>query len=129
MSKYHGDRANDGTRAECPHEGPVRAVNRGDPMATTLSNPAMTAEERAAIIEAVREFAQTELEPNAIEWDERSHFPRDVLQRAGELGIGGITVREQSGGTGLARVDAAAVYEELAKGDPAVASYISIHNM
>ena len=98
-------------------------------MATTLSNPAMTAEERAAIIEAVREFAQTELEPNAIEWDERSHFPRDVLQRAGELGIGGITVREQSGGTGLARVDAAAVYEELAKGDPAVASYISIHNM
>jgi alkylation response protein AidB-like acyl-CoA dehydrogenase len=98
-------------------------------MATTLSNPAMTAEERAAIIEAVREFAQTELEPNAIEWDEKSHFPRDVLQRAGELGIGGITVREQSGGTGLARVDAAAVYEELAKGDPAVASYISIHNM
>ncbi|HET6302611.1 acyl-CoA dehydrogenase family protein [Microbacterium sp.] len=98
-------------------------------MATTLSNPAMTAEERAAIIEAVREFAQTELEPNAIEWDEKSHFPRDVLQRAGELGIGGITVREESGGTGLARVDAAAVYEELAKGDPAIASYISIHNM
>ncbi len=98
-------------------------------MATTLSNPAMTAEERAAIIEAVREFAQTELEPKAIEWDERSHFPRDVLRRAGELGIGGITVREESGGTGLARVDAAAVYEELAKGDPAIASYISIHNM
>jgi len=98
-------------------------------MATTLSNPAMTAEERAAIIEAVREFAQTELEPNAIEWDEKSIFPRDVLRRAGELGIGGITVREESGGTGLARVDAAAVYEELAKGDPAIASYISIHNM
>ncbi|MDT0158150.1 acyl-CoA dehydrogenase family protein [Microbacterium sp. ARD32] len=95
-----------------------------DPAITTVS-----AEEREAILGAVRDFSETELAPYAAEWDEKHIFPRESLNRAGELGLGGIYVREEFGGTGLARVDTVAIFEELAKGDPAVASYISIHNM
>jgi len=93
-------------------------------MTTTI-----TVEERTAILEAVREFAETELAPFAAERDEKHLFPRDALRAAGELGLGGIYVREESGGTGLSRVDTVAIFEELAKGDPTIAAYISIHNM
>lgn len=89
----------------------------------------VTTEERTAILDAVREFAETELAPFAGERDEKHLFPRESLQKAGELGLGGIYVREETGGTGLERVDTIAIFEELAKGDTAVASYISIHNM
>ena len=88
-----------------------------------------TLEERAAILGAVREFAETELAPFAAERDEKHLFPRAALLTAGELGLGGIYVREESGGTGLSRVDTVAIFEELAKGDPTIAAYISIHNM
>ncbi|MEW1962435.1 acyl-CoA dehydrogenase family protein [Microbacterium sp. NPDC077644] len=88
-----------------------------------------TAEEREAILGAVREYAETELAPFSGERDEKHLFPRESLHRGGELGLGGIYVREENGGTGLSRVDTVAIFEELAKGDPAVASYISIHNM
>ena len=53
----------------------------------------------------------------------------DVLAEAGELGLGGIYVGEEHGGTGLERTDAILIFEELAKADPAFAAYISIHNM
>ncbi|MCK2034559.1 acyl-CoA dehydrogenase family protein [Microbacterium sp. SSW1-49] len=96
---------------------------------TMTSTATTTAEEREAILGAVREFAETELAPFAAERDEKHIFPREALGRAGELGLGGIYAREESGGTGLARVDTVAIFEELAKGDPAVAAYISIHNM
>jgi len=88
-----------------------------------------TAEEREAILDAVRDFADTELAPFAAERDEKHIFPRESLGKAGELGLGGIYVREDFGGTGLSRSDTVAIFEELAKGDPAVAAYISIHNM
>ncbi|MGN7861895.1 acyl-CoA dehydrogenase family protein [Microbacterium sp. 22303] len=97
---------------------------------TTVATPiTMTSEERAAILGAVREFAETELAPFAAERDEKHLFPRETLRAAGELGLGGIYVREESGGTGLERVDTVAIFEELAKGDPTIAAYISIHNM
>lgn len=98
-------------------------------MSMTVTPAALTDEERAAIIDAVREFAQSRLAPNALDWDRRKHFPRDVLSEAGELGLGGIYVRDDVGGTGLRRTDAAAIFEQLAVGDPAIAAYISIHNM
>lgn len=88
-----------------------------------------TAEEREAILGAVREFAETELAPFAAERDEKHLFPRESLRKAGELGLGGIYVREEFGGSEFARVDTVAIFEELAKGDPTVAAYISIHNM
>jgi len=89
----------------------------------------LSAEEREAILDAVRDFAQTHLAPNALEWDQNRHFPRDVLAIAGELGLGGIYVREDVGGSGLSRSDAVAIVEELAVGDPTIAAYITIHNM
>ncbi|MEI3845638.1 MULTISPECIES: acyl-CoA dehydrogenase family protein [unclassified Microbacterium] len=100
-------------------------------MVSTITplTPALTTEEREAILEAVREFAETQLAPHALEWDAQSHFPRETLGRGGELGLGGIYVREDIGGSGLSRSDAAAIFEELAQGDTAIAAYISIHNM
>jgi alkylation response protein AidB-like acyl-CoA dehydrogenase len=95
----------------------------------TMTTVTTTAEEREAILDAVREFADTELAPFAAERDEQHIFPRESLGKAGELGLGGIYVREEFGGTGLSRSDTVAIFEELAKGDPAVAAYISIHNM
>jgi len=101
-------------------------------MSTTVRNmpmSAITPEEREAILEAVREFATTALAPNALEWDEKKHFPVDTLRSAGELGLGGIYVRDDHGGTGLGRSEAVAIFEELAQGDTSIAAYITIHNM
>ncbi|MFK0240092.1 acyl-CoA dehydrogenase family protein [Microbacterium sp. NPDC090281] len=95
----------------------------------TMTTATTTAEEREAILDAVREFAESELAPFAAERDEKHLFPRESLNRGGELGLGGIYVREEFGGTGLSRIDTVAIFEELAKADPAVAAYISIHNM
>ena len=86
-------------------------------------------EDRLAIVEAVRDFASAILAPNAATWDAQKHFPLDALAQAGELGLGGIYVREDVGGSGLSRADAVAIFEELAKGDTTIAAYISIHNM
>jgi len=95
-------------------------------MSTT---PLLTADERTAILEAVREFSDTELAPFALERDEHKIFPRDTLRKAGELGLGGVYVGEDVGGAGLGRSEAVQIFEMLAQGDPAVAAYISIHNM
>lgn len=86
-------------------------------------------EDRAALVEAVRDFAESALAPNAGTWDAEKHFPVDVLRQAGEMGLGGIYAREDVGGSGLSRQDAVAIFEELAKGDTTIAAYISIHNM
>ncbi|MBO1804757.1 acyl-CoA dehydrogenase family protein [Leucobacter ruminantium] len=87
-----------------------------------------TAEERQALVEAVREFSDAELAPFAGERDAEKTFPVETLRAAGEMGLGGIYVGEEYG-SGLSREDAVAIFEELAKGDTAVAAYISIHNM
>lgn len=89
----------------------------------------LAADELSAILDAVREFAEHELAPHAVEWDAAEHLPRDVLERGGELGLGGLYIREDVGGTGLSRSDSVAIVEELAKGDPSIAAYITIHNM
>ncbi|MEC3913018.1 acyl-CoA dehydrogenase family protein [Nocardia sp. CDC160] len=86
-------------------------------------------EDEKAIVETARSFADELLAPHALEWDERKHFPVDVLRKAGSLGLGGIYVREDVGGSQLRRLDAVRIFEQLATGCPAVAAYISIHNM
>lgn len=88
----------------------------------------LTDDERA-IVDTARDFAAEYLAPNAIEWDQTKHFPVDVLRKAGALGMGGIYIREDVGGSGLTRLDAARIFEQLAIGDPSIAAYISIHNM
>lgn len=86
-------------------------------------------EDQQLLVQMVRDFANEALAPHAAKWDETKHFPVDVLREAGALGMGGIYVQEQFGGSGLTRSDAVLVFEELAKADPTIAAYISIHNM
>jgi alkylation response protein AidB-like acyl-CoA dehydrogenase len=86
-------------------------------------------EDQQALIGAVRDFATQRIAPHALDWDAEKHFPVDVLAEAGELGLGGIYVDEEHGGAGLDRKDAVLIFEELSKADPALAAYISIHNM
>ncbi|MCU6480810.1 acyl-CoA dehydrogenase family protein [Arthrobacter sp. A2-55] len=86
-------------------------------------------EDQQAIVEMVRDFAATSLAPHAADWDENKHFPVDVLAEAGALGMGGIYVGEDYGGSGMTRTDAVLIFEELAAADPSIAAYISIHNM
>ncbi len=94
-----------------------------------MSMTTTTEEELSAILDAVRDFAASELAPHAAEWDEHGTFPRDTLRRAGELGLGGIYVAEDVGGAALSRSDAAAIFEALAYADPTVTAYMTIHNM
>ena len=76
-----------------------------------------------------RNFADEEFAPNAIAWDEAKHFPIAEMRKAAALGMGGIYVAEDVGGSGLSRLDAAFIFEALATGCPTVAAYMSIHNM
>ncbi len=86
-------------------------------------------EEQGLIRDMAASFAAAEMEPNAREWDENATFPEETLRHAAELGFGGIYVRDDVGGSGLGRLDAAIIFEELAKGCTSTAAYISIHNM
>ncbi|MCG6858685.1 MAG: isobutyryl-CoA dehydrogenase [Salaquimonas sp.] len=86
-------------------------------------------EEQTAIYEMARSFADENLTPKAVEWDETGHFPIDVVRSVGELGLAGIYVKEDVGGSGLGRLDATLVFEGLAYGCPSIAAFISIHNM
>ncbi|MBY6225051.1 acyl-CoA dehydrogenase family protein [Ferrimonas balearica] len=86
-------------------------------------------EDQQAFVDAARQFAEAELAPHAAEWDEKHHFPKDVIQRAGELGFCSLYTPEEAGGLGLPRLDSALIFEELSKGCTATTAMITIHNM
>ena len=86
-------------------------------------------EEQSSIFAMAADFAAQELAPYALEWDERKHFPVDVLRKAAALGMGGIYIRDDVGGSGLTRMDATLIFEALSQGCPVIASFLSIHNM
>lgn len=86
-------------------------------------------DDQLAIQEMARNFAEDELAPHAAEWDEKKHFPVDVIRKAAALGLAGIYTREDVGGSGLGRLDAALIFEALSAGCTSTAAYISIHNM
>jgi len=86
-------------------------------------------DEQRAIVDLARDFAQGEMLPHAAEWDEKTIFPVDTLRRAASLGLAAIYCGEANGGTGLGRMEAALIFEELAAACPSTAAYISIHNM
>ena len=86
-------------------------------------------DDQSAIRDAARAFAEAELAPNAARWDEEKHFPVDVLRQAAALGFAAIYVREEVGGSGLGRLHAALIFEELARGCVSTAAFLSIHNM
>lgn len=86
-------------------------------------------EEQLAYQATARDFATKEFSPHAGEWDQKKHFPKDVLKRAAELGFGGIYVNPEVGGSGLKRLDGAIIFEELATGCTSSTAYLTIHNM
>ena len=86
-------------------------------------------EDQIAIRDMARDFAAEQIAPFAVDWDEKKHFPVDVLRAAAALGMGGIYVGEDVGGSGLSRRDAALIFEALATGCPGTSAYLSIHNM
>jgi len=81
------------------------------------------------IVETAAAFASKRLAPHALEWDKNKHFPVDVIRASAELGMGALYCGEDVGGSGLRRVDAVRIFEQLSIADPAIASFISIHNM
>ena len=86
-------------------------------------------QEQVAIQDMACGFATEELLPHAEEWDEGTIFPVDALRAAAALGLAGIYCGEEHGGSGLGRLDAAIIFEELASACPSTAAFISIHNM
>src|ERR1700683_1896476 len=85
--------------------------------------------EQVALRDMARAFAHEVFAPNALAWDEARHFPIAEMRKAAELGMGGIYLAEDVGGSGLSRLAAALIFEALATGCPTVAAYMSIHNM
>jgi len=86
-------------------------------------------EEQEAFRETARAFAAAEMAPFAERWDAAKEFPEATLRRAAALGFAAIYTDEAHGGAGLGRLDAALIFEELARACPSTAAYISIHNM
>jgi alkylation response protein AidB-like acyl-CoA dehydrogenase len=86
-------------------------------------------EEQRAFEATARQFALDEWLPYAAGWDEREEFPEEALRRAAALGFAGIYVQDEFGGSGLSRLDATIIFEELAAACVSTAAYLSIHNM
>ena len=85
--------------------------------------------EHEAFREMAADFARTRLAPEALNWDEASSFPLDVLKEAAQLGMAGMVAHEDIGGAQLTRLDAALIFEQLATGCITTSAYLSIHNM
>ena len=94
-----------------------------------MQNQFELTDDQIAIQDMARKFTADAITPFAAEWDEKSHYPVDVWKAAGELGFGAIYVSEESGGTGLGRLEAALIMEAMAYGCPTTSAFISIHNM
>ncbi|MDQ1239527.1 MAG: hypothetical protein QG577_1713 [Thermodesulfobacteriota bacterium] len=86
-------------------------------------------DEQRLIRKAARDFAAKELMPNVREWEETATFSRRTFSKMGELDFTGLYVPEEFGGTGVGRLTAALIFEELAKGCFATAVYVTVHNM
>jgi len=85
-------------------------------------------EEHQQIKQSIREFAEAELRPHVMEWDEAQRFPLELLPKFAELGIMGIIFPEEYGGAGMGYIEYAVIIEELARVDPSIALAIAAHN-
>jgi alkylation response protein AidB-like acyl-CoA dehydrogenase len=85
-------------------------------------------ENQKAVQEVVRSFAEKELRPGVMTYDERQEFPAELIQKLGDLGFLGITWPESLGGAGLSELEAVVIIEELARVDPSVALTVASHN-
>lgn len=86
-------------------------------------------DEQVMIQDMARQFSDTALAPFAMKWDEEKSISRETLQEAAALGFGGIYTKSEFGGSGLGRLEAALIFEQLSRGCVATAAFLSIHNM
>ncbi|MFD1881442.1 acyl-CoA dehydrogenase family protein [Paracoccus pacificus] len=86
-------------------------------------------EEQQAIFDLARDFGAEHIAPHARAWEAEGTIPRDLWPKLAELGLGGLYVSEEYGGSNLSRLDGTLVFEALAMACPAVGSFLSIHNM
>jgi alkylation response protein AidB-like acyl-CoA dehydrogenase len=77
-------------------------------------------DEQKLLRSSVREFAEAELRPNVMEWDEAQHFPPELLTKFADLGLMGIQFPEEYGGAAMSSVDYCICIEEIARVDPSV---------
>ncbi|HEY0427820.1 MAG TPA: acyl-CoA dehydrogenase [Pyrinomonadaceae bacterium] len=85
-------------------------------------------EEQEQIKASVREFAESEIRPNVLEWDETQHFPEELRPQMAELGLMGILFPEEYGGAGMGYVEYATIIEELGRVDGSVGLSVAAHN-
>ncbi|WP_371060082.1 acyl-CoA dehydrogenase family protein [Rhodosalinus sp. 5P4] len=86
-------------------------------------------EEQQAIFDVAHAFGQDAIAPHALDWEKAGTIPREIWPQVAELGLAGIYVGEDHGGSGLSRLDATLVFEALAMACPSVSAFLSIHNM
>ncbi len=86
-------------------------------------------EEQVAIFDMARAFGEEHIAPFALQWEKDENIPKELWPKLAELGFGGLYVSEDSGGSGLSRLDATLVFEALSMSCPSVAAFLSIHNM
>ena len=84
--------------------------------------------EQQLLRRSVREFAESEMRPHVMEWDEAQHFPTELLPKLADLGLMGIQFSESHGGAGMSAVDYCICIEELARVDPSVSLSVAAHN-
>ena len=86
-------------------------------------------EEQTAIFDMAHAFGQDNIAPHAQTWEREGTIPKELWPQIAELGLGGIYVSEESGGSGLSRLDSTLIFEALSMACPSVAAFLSIHNM
>src|SRR5919106_1271717 len=85
-------------------------------------------EEQQQIKYSVREFAESEIRPHVMEWDEEQHFPDELRPKLAELGLMGVLFPEEYGGAGMGYVEYATIIEEIGRVDGSVGLSVAAHN-
>ncbi len=85
-------------------------------------------DEQQQLRRTVREFAEREIAPHVMEWDEASHFPAEIIPNLAEMGLLGVIFPEKYGGAGLGYIEYVIAIEELARVDGSVAIIVAAHN-
>ncbi len=95
---------------------------------TTLEHKVVNTESLELIKQSARDFALQYIKPYVMDWDENQHFPKEVLQKAGEYGFMGLLIPEKFGGSGLGYHEYVSVVDEISKIDPSIGLSIAAHN-
>ncbi len=85
-------------------------------------------DEQQQLRRTVREFAESEIAPHVMDWDEASHFPSEIIPKLAEMGLLGVIFPEEHGGAGLGYIEYVLAIEELARVDGSVGLIVAAHN-